>query len=322
MAEYPLPPWLSPSASQGWGELEGQAARSRAQIQLERERLSQQAAQAAAESAQRSQEIAVSNKARQDQINYEHLMEQQKVAIDQAYKQQLVGLKQQDMDLADREFAKKTTDAAARFSANQAFQKALLPADQGGEGLDPQKAALKYIAPYMSGTEVGRLASVPGPFSLGDAQDISGAPGRKAIETSRGHYQVLNLPEDFQMGQPNTIPGIPGKQAVQTSRGHYQIIDVPSTVTNSPNALPVKGDDGETIGYITQIPGEKAHFSANRTSTSDLSSILKARQNGTNAPTDNARKAVGAYKIGTVYKGGLRYLGGDPNDEASWEKVK
>jgi hypothetical protein len=251
---------------------------------MERERLSQQAAQSAAELAQRSQEAAQMAKARQDQVAYEHLMEQQKLAVEQAYQQQQVGLKQQDNDLAEREFQKKITDSANRFAANQAFQKALLPKEQGGEGLDPEKAALKYIAPYMTGTEVGRLASAPGPFSLGNAQDIPGAPGRKAIETSRGHFQVLNLPEEFQMGAPTAIPGIPGKQAVETSRGHYQIVDVPSTVTNAPAALPVKGDDDSTIGYITQIPGEKPHFSPSHTSTSDLSSILKARQKGTNAP--------------------------------------
>lgn len=32
------------------------------------------------------------------------------------------------------------------------------------------------------------------------------------------------------------------------------------------------------------------------------------------------RQAVGKYQIGKQYKGGLTYLGGDPNDESSWQK--
>jgi DNA polymerase III alpha subunit (gram-positive type) len=38
--------------------------------------------------------------------------------------------------------------------------------------------------------------------------------------------------------------------------------------------------------------------------------------------TDNTPKAVGGYKIGTIYKGGLKYLGGDPNSQDSWEQSK
>ena len=34
------------------------------------------------------------------------------------------------------------------------------------------------------------------------------------------------------------------------------------------------------------------------------------------------REASSGYKIGATYKGGLKYLGGDPNDESSWEKTE
>lgn len=33
-----------------------------------------------------------------------------------------------------------------------------------------------------------------------------------------------------------------------------------------------------------------------------------------------ARPAMKGYKVGAVYRGGLKYLGGDPFDQASWEK--
>ena len=35
---------------------------------------------------------------------------------------------------------------------------------------------------------------------------------------------------------------------------------------------------------------------------------------------DEPRAEQGGYKIGKVYKGGLKYIGGDPNDKASWEQ--
>lgn len=47
----------------------------------------------------------------------------------------------------------------------------------------------------------------------------------------------------------------------------------------------------------------------------------------TNAPAATvaapASKAeMGGYKIGTTYKGGLKYLGGDPNDQNNWQKAQ
>ncbi len=40
------------------------------------------------------------------------------------------------------------------------------------------------------------------------------------------------------------------------------------------------------------------------------------------APAPAPPQAVGGYIIGRLYKGGLRYLGGDPKLEESWEKLK
>jgi hypothetical protein len=35
-----------------------------------------------------------------------------------------------------------------------------------------------------------------------------------------------------------------------------------------------------------------------------------------------AKTAMGGYKVNTIYKGGLKYLGGDPKDQNNWEKVQ
>lgn len=58
-----------------------------------------------------------------------------------------------------------------------------------------------------------------------------------------------------------------------------------------------------------------------------LADALRDRIAGrTNAPASGGRsaatpKAMGGYKIGTIYSG-LRYLGGDPNLESSWQPTK
>jgi len=298
MANYPIPPWLNPAAAQGYGSLVGEAQRTALSNQMQRDELSQRATQFAIESQQRAQETAAQNAARQEQLNYEHQLEQQKIAIDQAYKQQQVGLQAADLDLAQKQFEAKTQDAAKRFSANQAFQKAILPKDQGGEGLTTTQAALKYMAPYMTGTELGRLAALPG---------------------------------DFKPGNTFAIPGAANESLVQVSPTRWEkYATIPQTITNPPTAIPVPDPEGNTIGHLIQIPGQKPIYERNTETGNDLASIVKKRQQEQSAPDKKStavdpskdRKAQGGYKIGIVYKGGLKYLGGDPNKESSWEKVK
>lgn len=288
--EYPLPPWLSPSAAQGYGALYGEAQRAALSAQLARERMAQESAQAGMEAQARKEALAQQMQFRQQALQQEQMRQDQRIAIDQAYKEAEVGLRENALDTANRRLQMQADTAAKRFAATQNFQKAILPAEQGGEGLNPQQAALKYMAPYMTGDQVGRLSTAPG---------------------------------DFKIGAPLNIPGVPGKSAIETSRGHYRIIDVPSTVTNMPDAVPVKGDDG-TIGYwVTPPGGGKPHWQV-APKTTGLAEMVNEykKQKGVAPAAAPARKAEGGYKVGAVYKGGLRYLGGDPKDEQSWEKVK
>lgn len=292
---YPIPPWLTPQAAQGYGSLAGEASRSALSAQLQREEMSQRAAQFSIEAQQRSQQTAAEMQARQEQLNYEHQLEQQKIAMEQAYKQQQVGLQTADLDLANRQFDAKTQDAAKKFTANQAFQKAILPKDQGGEGLNPTQAALRYMAPYMTGTEVGRLAATPPDFKPGNT------------------FPIPNSPEGLVQVAPNRW---------------VKYATIPQTITNAPPAIPQTDAEGNVIGNIVQLPGEKPQYHANTSTGTDLASLIKKRQQELQKPADKKdtkpapRKEVGGYKIGVVYKGGLRYLGGDPNDESSWEKIK
>jgi hypothetical protein len=85
---------------------------------------------------------------------------------------------------------------------------------------------------------------------------------------------------------------------------------------------------GGTLNYHAPAElGGTSPFSLSYPSGSpEAQAFLKSQ---TNVPPElrggggsTSRPAVGKYKIGAVYKGGLKYLGGDPNDDASWEKVK
>lgn len=298
MANYPIPPWLSPSAAQEYGALAGEASRANLSAELQRERMSQEATQFAIESQQRSQQTAAEMQARQEQLNYQHHLEQQKIAIENAYHQQQLGLQAADLDLAQKQFEAKSKDAANKFTANQAFQKAMLPPEQGGEGLSSTQAAIKYIAPYMTGTELARLTAIP---------------------------------TNFKPGATMAIPNSLNEQLVQVGPNRWEkSATIPQTVTNAPTVIPVPDTEGNNLGNVIQIPGQKPIFDkTTKSGESELDTFLKNRLGkapdkkvSTAVDSKETRKAQGGYKIGLVYKGGLKYLGGDPNDESSWEKVK
>lgn len=321
MANYPIPPWLTPSAAQGYGELAGQAARAGLSAELEREQMSQRAAQSAMEMQQRSQEVAANNQAKQEQLAYEHQMDQQKLAIENAYKQQQFALDanvqtisqghldvaKQQQDQSKQEFILKTMQAAQQHMAQQNFQKAILPKDQGGEGLTATQAALKYMAPYMTGTEVGRLSA---------------------------------LPTDFKPGNVYHIPNSASEDLVQVAPNRWEkYTTTPQAVAQLPPAIPQYDSKGNIIGNLIQVPGEKPHFEpvkapGKQTLKEQIAEREAQLSGGTTAPlpssvstqVDSAKpkapaKAQGGYRIGIVYGKDMRYLGGDPKDESSWEKV-
>lgn len=272
MANYPIPSWLGPQAALGWGALAGEAARARATQEIERDRLAQQSAQFAIESQQRAQQLNEEMKARQDALNYQHLLQSQKIAIDQAYKQQMLGLDEQRIDLAQKNFESKTADAARKFAATQAFQKAMLPPEQGGEGLDATRAALKYLAPYMTADSVSRTASSSSPFKI---------------------------------TPPSPLPGHPGKESVQTGPHRFQIIDAPPDSTAAPVTQSVTNSAGSYLGDRVIFPDTgkvvwKPHTQSKGSGT-DLESLVRARLQAQTATSYKTKDdVVSAYKNGKL----------------------
>ena len=293
---YAIPPWVGPNAALGYGELAGGAQRAALSAQLERERMSQQAAQSALETQQRSQQLAQENQARQNELNYNHIVDQQKLAIEQAYKDQTLGLQKQDQELAQKQFQAKTDLAAKAYMDDQKFQKGMIPKDQGGEGLTAIQSALKYKSGSMSATELGRLSALERPpATVRPAQDVPGLPGYKAFDTGKGTFEL----------RPT----------------------IPDVMTSAPSAIPVTDENGNVIAHYGINPAtHKPELIRMEKGTGfDLKEAVneRAKELGITPgePRSTDRKAQGGYKIGTVYKGGLRYIGGDPKDEKSWENV-
>ena len=207
-----MPNWIGTQAALGWGELAGQAAARRQQAYLEQQRMSQEAAQAAADAqikqAQLAQahqqaqaEFAAKFQAGQEQLQKENLMEQQKIAIDQAYKQTVTGLRQQDLDLAQKEFDAKAQHAAQIYAAGQRAQKAILPKEQGGEGLSPEQAYLREFSGLMTPDAAASLAQKATPF-IPKSIEID---GQKYYEDRPEHYVPEKLKPD--PNAPRQIPG-------------------------------------------------------------------------------------------------------------------
>src|SRR5579863_1460929 len=122
MATVALPPWLSPEAAQGWGELAAKGA----QLKLERARLRQEGINAGMEAAARSQQQQQTAAREQQQIQY-----------DQAYKTADLGLRQQEADQRAQQLQQEVAQTARQFSAMQRISKRI------AAGEDPTKVYME-----------------------------------------------------------------------------------------------------------------------------------------------------------------------------------
>lgn len=164
----------------------------------------------------------------------------------------------------------------------------------------------------------------------------------------------------FKPGDPaaQDIEGLPNWMRVVLGPNQSQVIQKPS---DSVTATPIIGQNGEVLGYgtqgrsglnqvrtedaskgkITERDQFKSLDSLHREYVRNAGAALLPEQRqvwqqkaddiaaqmnemvGTEAPggKSGGKKAQGGYKIGSVYAG-LKYLGGDPNVEANWERIK
>ena len=124
MANYPIAPWLHP---QDTVAPYVQGLHLGAQLQQERQRLSQQA-----------NEASVRAQLQQQQLEQESMQAQQRLEVQKAQHQQELALKQQELAQHQQTIQMATEQAAKKYAAMQAYQQEV------ASGGDPLKAILKY----------------------------------------------------------------------------------------------------------------------------------------------------------------------------------
>lgn len=154
MAEYPIAPWLHPADTVGPYV---QGLHLGAQLQQERQRLAQQA-----------NEAAVRAEMQQQQMQQESLQAQQRLEVQKAAQQQQVALKQQELAQHQQTIQMATEQAARKYAALQAYQQEIAQ-----PGADPLKAILKYgpamgqqASPEAAAIRAQQMAARQGPGGL------------------------------------------------------------------------------------------------------------------------------------------------------------
>ena len=155
MANYPIAPWLHPQDTVGPYV---QGLHLGAQLQQERQRLAQQA-----------NEAAVRTQLQQQQLEQETMQAQQRLEVQKAQHQQEAALKQQELAQHQQQIQMATEQAARKYQAMQAYQQEV------ASGGDPLKAILKYGpamgqqgSPEAAAIRAQQMAARQGPGGLPD----------------------------------------------------------------------------------------------------------------------------------------------------------
>lgn len=240
-------------------------------------------------------EVSARLQAQAQQNAQDRALEQQKLAVTQAYHRQQIDLRKEQLNQAEQVNAQKTQAAAKQFEAKQAWAKGNDQIDNNPNLTDEQKDAAKTklimsLAPQMgmAGTEASsmlrdlRPLKAQIPASVKDVGDF--------VQVTQPNGQIILHPKPKVTAEKTTDPNVKVNLPGQTA---------PITMSRS-----------QAQAVIPTLPKELQDDPVNK-------SVMSA-----GAPRGTSRQAVGKYKIGATYKGGLKYLGGDPTDEASWQKVQ
>ena len=198
----------------------------------------------------------------------------------------------------------ETQAAARKFQAQQGYAQAV----QSGQ--DPIHAMMQF------GPLMGESMSGLGPLSL-----------------SQTRMKQAAIP-------PSAVMGPDGKPVGYTYDGQMHMLPSgPKQPAKVPEKM-LEYDKQQQLFYQKQLeqadkdeaalpPDLEATKDSNAASRQGIEARRKKAQEGLDDlekeykgdKGSGAKTAQGGYKIGATYKGGLKYLGGDPNDEASWQQA-
>ena len=201
----------------------------------------------------------------------------------------------------------------------------------GGGGVDPYTAA--RTAALLSQTALAEQAAADEATAFAEnerLQSIGMSPEEAYSQTGLNRFgapalksQTEATPKTYEVGNRVVrINPVSGQAEV--------VFEAPTTPTKEPTfKIPMMKDLMGRAETISMTPTQLRATLDTLPEFARTNAITQAVLNMPGAGTTNApvaalteRKAVGGYKIGAVYSGGLKYLGGDPNDEGSWQKVR
>ena len=246
--------------------------------------------------------------ATQKTLDMQHLIEQHRAEVLAAYRTAQLGMEDGRLKV-EQANSKVRIDAAARqMQAEQNYERVRqAKIDAGMSEREASEAAMREVGFGAAGfNRAFPGAGGPPKPDFETTTRIKDIEGRIAQENSA---MLRMKPSDF-IGEGDTTSQEQFQNAAATHQARLRDLgrqrDALFGRTKSPSAnAPRELTPPPTMTATTPAPAPSP----------------VANPGLTIPPSVASREAVGGYKIGSVYKG-LKYLGGDPKNESSWERVR
>lgn len=279
--------------------------------------------------AQQAQQSAVENQVTQDKLASDAVETAQKLQVQQAYNDQQISLKQQEVAAAQEKVRNETMKAAAQFQAQKSFN--IDRADYMTTHPGDDEGGTRYAFmrnPTLFGTGAGAASAFKG---LSTQADI---PQTMKFTDERGN--VHNI---LYRGQGSTTHDLDSRSnAGEVWQAHHDITrseklsdtQRAAQITDFRDQLKTASDPDEIKKIRSNLdsllnPPAKSAMSIPTSDAITPNPGIKVTGPSSNVGLFDspaaAPTASNPYQVGRQY-GKLRYKGGDPNNQGSWEPVQ